>query len=64
MRQGEQPWPIRPWRVATNVGAGLPREAPRGRRSISKALKKRNRMRYYLEKWAVVAALVLVFIYI
>lgn len=33
-------------------------------RERGKALKKRNRMRYYLEKWAVVAALVLVFIYI
>ena len=33
-------------------------------RERGKALKKRNRMRYYLEKWLVVAALVLVFIYI
>lgn len=33
-------------------------------RERGKALKKRNRLRYYLEKWAVVAALVLVFIYI
>ena len=33
-------------------------------RARGKALKKRNRTRYYLEKWAVVAALVLVFIYI
>jgi len=38
-QQGWQLWPHRPWHVATNVGAGLPREAPRGRRSISKALK-------------------------
>jgi beta-hydroxylase len=33
-------------------------------RERGKALKKRNRMRYYLEKWLVVAALVLVFVYI
>ena len=33
-------------------------------RERGKALKKRNRTRYYLEKWAVVAALVLFFIYI
>jgi len=33
-QQGWQLWPHRPWHVATNVGAGLPREAPRGRRSI------------------------------
>jgi beta-hydroxylase len=33
-------------------------------RERGKAMKKRNRTRYYLEKWAVVAALVLVFIYI
>jgi len=33
-------------------------------RERGKALKKRNRTRYYLEKWAVVAALLLVFIYI
>ncbi len=38
-QQGWQLWPHRPWHVATNVGAGLPREAPRGRRSISQALK-------------------------
>ncbi|MBM3104594.1 lipid A hydroxylase LpxO [Pseudomonas sp. P66] len=33
-------------------------------RERGKALKKRNRTRYYLEKWAVVAVLLLVFIYI
>ncbi|WP_263226565.1 lipid A hydroxylase LpxO [Pseudomonas alabamensis] len=33
-------------------------------RARGKALKKRNRMRYYLEKWVVVAALVALFIYI
>ena len=33
-------------------------------RERGKALKKRNRTRYYLEKWAVVAALLLFFIYI
>ena len=33
-------------------------------RERGKAMKKRNRTRYYLEKWAFVAALVLVFIYI
>ncbi|CAG8870598.1 hypothetical protein PS627_04063 [Pseudomonas fluorescens] len=33
-------------------------------RARGKALKKRNRTRYYLEKWAVVAGLLLVFIYI
>jgi hypothetical protein len=27
------------WHVATNVGAALRRDAPRGRRSISQALK-------------------------
>lgn len=33
-------------------------------RERGKALKKRNRLRYYAEKWAVVALLLLVFIYI
>ena len=33
----------RPWRVATNVGAGVASDAPRGRRSISRAQKNSRR---------------------